>query len=62
MRIDHLRCLGTAGIYATIVTDPTIRNGSKRQREIISGERLARADAGEVKRTANFDRSILIHR
>src|SRR5260370_41211063 len=22
--------LGTAGIYATIVTDPTIRNGSKR--------------------------------
>jgi hypothetical protein len=31
-------------------------------REIINGERLARADAGEVKRTANFDRSILIHR
>jgi hypothetical protein len=28
MRIDHLRCLGTARIYATIVTDPTIRNDS----------------------------------
>src|SRR5258708_27724776 len=30
MRIDHPRCPGTAGIYATIVTDPTIRNGSNR--------------------------------
>src|SRR5258708_26153171 len=30
MRIDHLRCPGTAGIYAIIVTDPTIRNGSNR--------------------------------
>jgi DNA-binding CsgD family transcriptional regulator len=29
MRIDHLWCLGPAGIYASIVTDPTIRNGSR---------------------------------
>ena len=28
MRIGHLRCPRTAGIYATIVTDPTIQNGS----------------------------------
>src|SRR5258708_6542356 len=29
MRIDHLRCPGTAGIYATIVAYPTIRNDSR---------------------------------
>jgi hypothetical protein len=28
MVMDQLRCVRTAGIYATIVTDHTIRNGS----------------------------------
>ena len=48
MRIDHPRCPGRAGIYATTVTDPTIRNGSNSQHVFSPNDNRKRSALGRA--------------